>query len=195
MMVEDSRALMEFASRAVRYDAASGKLFWLPKESDDTYAKRWNKRYAGKECGLTDKDGYRRLSIKMTGKEFRIPVHRLIWFIEHGEVAKGEIDHINQDASDNRPSNLRDVSCSVNQRNRTRNINNKSGVTGVFWNKHRSKWYAQAQLNGKHRHIGAFDDISQAEAAVKRFHIENGFTDTHGREAARKVREIEDGAV
>ena len=36
-------------------------------------------------------------------------------------------------------------------------------------------------MNGKHYHIGLFEDIAEAEMVARKFRAENGFTETHGR--------------
>lgn len=55
------------------------------------------------------------------------------------------IDHINRDRLDNRRSNLRPCTRSDNQVNRTKQKNNKSGVTGVYYNTRDSVWIARLE--------------------------------------------------
>src|SRR6266550_4589715 len=57
--------------------------------------------------------------------------HRLAWLYVHGEEAKGYIDHINCDQSDNRLVNLREATHRQNLCNRGRNKNNTTGYKGV----------------------------------------------------------------
>lgn len=40
--------------------------------------------------------------------------------------------------------------------------NNKSGVTGVTWDKNRRKWVAQIRFKNKQYHLGRFDDKDEA---------------------------------
>lgn len=181
----DDKTLLELAAKAagmVDYNAESGSMRWRPKGDDQKDAARWNARYAGKECGTVDDKGYRRIFLRFfVGKIFKIRAHRLAWLIVHGKLPDGEIDHINQDKLDNRIANLRDVTKGINQRNRTRNGSNTSGIAGVTWHKQRGKWCAQASVSGKHHHIGLFEDIACAETAVRKFRAERGFTENHGR--------------
>lgn len=179
------RELLELAAKAagmVCYNHKTGSMVWIAKEAGVKDSARWNSRYAGKECGTLDDKGYRRILFRfVVGRTFKIRVHRLAWFIVHGYLPIEEIDHINQDKSDNRIENLRDVPKELNQRNGTRKGNNTSGVPGVTWHKQRGKWCAQASVNGKHYHIGLFEELIEAEAAVRKFRAEHGFTENHGR--------------
>lgn len=197
--MKTDRELLELAAKAagmIRYDKNSGSMTWLEKPSTDKDSARWNARYAGKECGTLDDKGYRRILLRFeTNKTFKIRAHRLAWFIVNGVLPNGEIDHINQDKLDNRISNLRDVTKEVNQRNGTRKSNNTSGVAGVCWHKQRKKWCAQAAGIGekKSKHIGLFDTIEEADAAVRLFRSENGYTANHGRAIVRAAAAIGEG--
>ena len=181
----NDRKLLELAARAagmVCYNQETGSMTWRKKSEQVSDAKRWNSRYAGKECGTIDDKGYRRILFRFgKGPTFKIRAHRLAWFIVYGSMPELEIDHINQCKTDNSIANLRDVKRTVNQRNGTRKGNNTSGVPGVSWHKQRGKWCAQANFDGKHYHIGLFDDLTAAADAARQFRSENGFTNNHGR--------------
>ena len=82
-----------------------------------------------------------------------------------------EVDHINRDKLDNRWSNLRPVSHTLNQRNHGGHQTNTSGVNGVCWHKHRNKWQAHIWVDGKNKHLGYFDCIEEAAAARKQAEI------------------------
>ncbi len=180
----NDRELLELAAKAagmVKYDPETGSMIWKAKQGGKD-AARWNTRYSGKECGTLDDKGYRRVLFRFeAGKTFKIRAHRLAWFITHGVLPVGEIDHINQDKSDNRISNLRDVPKELNQRNGTRKGNNTSGFTGVTWHKQRKKWCAQVNVLGIHYHVGVFEDIEEADRAAREFRAKHGFTENHGR--------------
>lgn len=179
------RELLELAAKAacmVDYNRDTGSMIWRSKDISNPDSPRWNARYAGKECGTIDDKGYRRILFRFSGgAPFRIRAHRLAWFIANGTLPSGEIDHINQDRADNRLANLRDVPKTINQRNGTRKSSNTSGVPGVVWHKQRGKWCAQAYVDGKHHHLGLFEDITEAEIAARQFRAAHGFTETHGR--------------
>ena len=179
------RELLELAAKAaglVRYDPYTGLMTWPRKPDWANDSARWNARYAEKECGTIDDKGYRRILFRFEkDRTFKIRCHRLAWFIVHGVIPTGEIDHINQNKLDNRIANLRDVPKELNQRNGTRKGNNTSGVTGVAWHKQRKKWCAQCNVLGVHYHIGLFDNIDEADKAVREFRAKHGFTENHGR--------------
>jgi len=182
---------LKYISSLVDYDPITGAMLWKERDCSVKDSVRWNSRYAGKEAGTLDDKGYRRILIKsFDGRPRRIRVHQVAWFILSGSAQSGEIDHINQDKLDNRAANLRDVSKSINQRNGTRKANNTSGVTGVTWHKQRGKWCAQASINGKHHHLGLFDDIEEAKSTVEGFRAKHDFTNRHGRAIVRAAAEI-----
>jgi hypothetical protein len=91
--------------------------------------------------------------------------HRLIWAMIHGEFPDGQIDHINGNRSDNRLCNLRVVTQQQNAHNKQKNKRNKSGFTGVCWNKKSSKWQACISVNAVTIYLGVFHTAEQAHAA------------------------------
>jgi len=108
-----------------------------------------------------DRLGY--IKLTLFGVSFR--GHTLAWALHYGHFPKLEIDHINRNTSDNRISNLRDVSRSVNARNKGLKATNKSGFTGVSYNKHVGKWVAQVRLKSKSIIILYTDDKFEAICA------------------------------
>ena len=76
-----------------------------------------------KEC----KRKYR--SIKINGKGYL--AHRLVFLLINNRFPYNQIDHIDHDRLNNHPDNLRDVTSSQNQRNRTLTKCSKSGYIGV----------------------------------------------------------------
>lgn len=163
----------------LRYDAETGTLFWLSRprmfcKSNAQWAA-WNARYAGKEAGRLAQDGYR----KVTVFGARYQAHRLVWLLAHGVWPTGEIDHINGDKTDNRLSNLRDVSHLENQRNQRLKANNTSGFNGVSWDRFAKRWLAYIG-GANRRHVGYFDTPEQAAAARRAAEQGLGFHPNHG---------------
>jgi hypothetical protein len=60
--------------------------------------------------------------------------HRIIWTLFHGEIPENHvIDHVDGDSTNNKIENLRCVTQDVNARNKGKNKNNTSGLTGIFF--------------------------------------------------------------
>jgi len=118
------------------------------------YRKNSGRFSAGDIAGYTNHRGYRKVCVN--GSHFFI--HRIVWKMVYGVDPNGEIDHINRDKTDNRISNLRDVTSEENQKNRK--FSSESGVSGVYFNKPRNRWQARIQL-----HLGFFKTIEGASEA------------------------------
>lgn len=89
-----------------------------------------------------------------------IIMSRLVMGLNYGD--KEEVDHINHDVHDNRKQNLRICNRAENNWNISIRSNNKSGVTGVFWNKSLNKWLAYLVHNKKRYNLGYFTDFNEA---------------------------------
>ena len=90
-----------------------------------------------------------------------ILMHRLIIDENNPEM---QVDHFNRNRKDNRKENLKSVTPQHNNWNRGMNQNNKSGVTGVRWNKKAEKWIAYIMR----KHLGTFNSFEDAVKARKR---------------------------
>ena len=73
------------------------------------------------------------------------------------------IDHVDGDSVNNRIENLREATNQQNAYNQKLRKNSTSGVKGVNWDKDTNKWRVRIQINGKHTHIGSFEDLMLAE--------------------------------
>jgi hypothetical protein len=91
--------------------------------------------------------------------------HVIAFVIVTGTWPVGVVDHRNGDGTDNRWTNLRDVSHAVNVQNvRKARATSQSGMLGVA--RHRNGRYrATIVVGGKQRHLGYFDTPEQAHAA------------------------------
>ena len=133
------------------FDHKDGHLYWKKVVHP-------NKQYlVGQEVGCIHQTGYRHVTWQ--GKVYK--VHRLIYLLEHGYLPK-EIDHINGNRQDNRLENLRDVTRSQNQFNKSMCKNNTSGSRGVSWHKKSSSWVVRVCTNNKSKSIGYFKDLELA---------------------------------
>lgn len=73
-----------------------------------------------------------------------------------GEVPQADIDHINQDRTDNRFCNLRVASRSENKANVGLRSDNVSGYKGISYVKARRLWQATISRDGKAKYLGRF---------------------------------------
>jgi hypothetical protein len=128
----------------------------------------WNKRYAGKKIGqVLNNDGYWTISFVLDKKTRYFLSHRLAWLYVYGTFPDGPLDHVNRNKLDNRISNLREATCSLNSHNTGLNSKNKSGIKGVSWFKTTKKWQALIVWQRKTIFLGTFSNIEDAETAYK----------------------------
>lgn len=162
----------DFLFEYLRYNETKGEFTWI---------KRPNKNiHLHTRAGTKNSAGYRVISL--FGKRYL--EHRLAWFFVHGEMPKHEIDHINQIRDDNRISNLRQVTRSENQRNKTRKDSRVDEV-GIWWCRRRKRYIAEITLNGKKVYQKSFKDIDEAIQQRKAKALELGFHDNHGKTQAQ----------
>lgn len=95
----------------------------------------------------------------------RVRMHRFILGLNTGDPR--QTDHRNRDTLDNRRSNLRIASASQNAANRRRQMNSKTKVKGVHFERDRQKWRARICVNGKYHDLGRFNTLEAASSAYK----------------------------
>ena len=79
------------------------------------------------------------------------------------------IDHANMDGLDNRRANLRLATKGQNEANTPKRKNNTSGFKGVFWDKTKNSWLAQAHLKSGSKYLGRYKDKNAAAQAYDSF--------------------------
>jgi len=131
----------------------------------------------GDVAGVTRKDGYKLIGID----KVQYLSHRLAWLYMYGEFPTDAIDHIDQNPSNNKIDNLRDVTSTKNQRNRKLCKNNTSGVHGVYWHKAGKKWCSKISINDKIIYLGLFVEFHEAVNARKNAEVLYGFHENHGK--------------
>lgn len=152
------------ARQRLSYDPETGMFIWRHREGDDWLVRRHNTRWAGKQAGRRiASSGYRLIRIA----DRCYPAHRLAWLMVYGAWPSDLIDHSNGDRADNRLCNLRAATSSQNLHNSKLRVDNTSGVKGVNWNTKAEKWYARIGLNGRRRSLGYFENLVEAEAAIR----------------------------
>ena len=123
------------------------------------------------------RQGYKLVSLKKDGKWKLLSVHRLVGiaFLENLDN-KPMIDHIDNNPGNNNVKNLRWCSQKDNLANQDKQKNNTSGYKGVAYHKHKNKYQAQININGKIKHLGLFETAEEAsrcyEAKAKVIHKE-----------------------
>jgi hypothetical protein len=138
----------------LNYDLDTGVFTWR-------HSRRGLK--AGAVAGRISGAGYWQLCIDSA----YFYAHRVAWLYVTGEWPKSQIDHIDLDKKNNRFANLRNADRVQNQGNRPMSRHNASGIKGVRWNRHVQKWQARLTDDGRDRHLGHFDNITEASAAYQ----------------------------
>jgi hypothetical protein len=90
---------------------------------------------------LRSAKGYLRICLSRDSKQKNHPVHRLVAFafLDRNED-QTDVDHIDHNKENNMVNNLRWVTSSVNQRNRSLHHNSSSGISGVNFHKGDNSW-------------------------------------------------------
>ena len=141
-----------------------------------------------------DRQGYLRICDWINGRKVWIKAHRLAWLLHTGKCPGDlEINHRNQDKTDNRIQNLEVLPHSDHMRKHPKLKTCTSGVTGVHWHKVHGKWQVEIGINGKPTYIGIFEDFDEAVKCRKAAEKEHGYFPEHGitREEVQKLYEEE----
>nr|DAF78407.1 MAG TPA: homing endonuclease [Caudoviricetes sp.] len=153
-----------------KFSINNGVLVW--SKSDCTRIKK------GDVAGTKRKNGY--IYVNVDGKI--TAAHRIVWEMHNGTIPDGMyIDHINHIRDDNRIENLRLVTKIDNAWNMTKKKNNKSGVTGVSWDRRSKKWRAQITLFKRNIHLGEFNSFDMAVKVRREAEEFYGFHENHGK--------------
>lgn len=110
-----------------------------------------------------DDNGYIRTRFRCDDNKSNklIRMHKIILDYE------GIVDHKNCNKADNRKENLRPATNSQNCTNKGLIVNNTSGVTGVYWEKNKKRWFAEVSVNYKSIRSSYFKDFEDAVQARK----------------------------
>jgi hypothetical protein len=144
------------------YNRHTGELRWKVKLSI--------RAPVGKIAGFKQPSG--RIKVGIWGKEYMM--HRIIWLWMTGKWPEYEIDHVDENQSNNRWNNLREATPSQNHRNRGPQKNNKTGYKGVCFATRAQKFLARIKHQGVGYNLGLFNTAEEAYAAyckaAKRLH-------------------------
>jgi hypothetical protein len=125
-----------------------------PEDAD--FLRRWNWSLNG---------GYVSRGTRRAGKYRRILMHRIVARRSGQKIAGREIDHINRDPLDNRRSNLRAVSKSVNQHNAGARRDSSTGHRGITRRTGRDTLVVRIQVDNKREYIGDYPTLDAAIVA------------------------------
>jgi hypothetical protein len=127
----------------------------------DTGLFRWKfsrpRGQANSVAGSLHSKGY--IDVTINKKHFK--AHRLAWALYYNQDPGGmQIDHIDENKSNNKIINLRLAGHRENGANFGAQKNNKLGVKGINYEK--GKFRARIKRNGKQYHLGCYDTIEEA---------------------------------
>jgi len=167
----------------LNYDFETGKLFWRYRERSKCKTNAawmsFNNRFANKEAFTFShpinkyKTGY------VLNKSHK--AHHIIWCMCYNYWPIKQIDHIDGDRTNNRLTNLREVTHEENMKNKTNYSSSKSGVHGVTFNRVHQKWWVRANINNKRMHLGYYDDFDEAVRVRKAAELQYDYHPNHGR--------------
>lgn len=143
--------------REVFHVDCEGRLYWKCKPRSGVNVSRSR---IGEQITRMG-NGY--FVVGIDGNVYR--VHRIVWALFNDQdPGNFQVDHINGDKTDNRPSNLRLCSNGQNQLNAKIRSNNKSGIKGVHFSplKNGGSWHATY----KGKKLGSFFTKEEAAKAV-----------------------------
>lgn len=163
------------------YNPLTGELTWKPRTSDqiphEAGRNAWNTKYANKPAFTSDDGyGYKTGAINYVNMK----AHRVIWKMVYG-CDPVFIDHEDHNRSNNRLTNLREATRVQNQQNCKKKSTNKSGTTGVWWNKSKQGWDVFIGLNGRKKNLGRFKTEQEAIQARTNAEILYDYHPSHGK--------------
>lgn len=154
---------------------ALARFDYIHNDGSLVYKKRDIKVLAGQIADTPASQNRLQVSFKRT----KFLSHRVIWLLIFG-YWPNEIDHIDHDPSNNRLTNLREVTRKEQQRNHKKRVDNTSGATGVSYHKQSSRWRAYLHEDGKMVSLGLYSNKEDAALARKNAEIKYNFHPNHG---------------
>lgn len=157
------------------YDSITGAWTWKVRDasafqpiarsergtvSAETQCEFWNRLYAGKLAGGPDAKGY----IVIRFGKYQYKAHILAIIYVTGEQPTHMVDHRDEVRSNNAYDNIRIATRAQNSMNIGARANNSLGVKGI--RRRGNKFEARLSANGSTCHLGTFDTVEKAKAAV-----------------------------
>lgn len=188
IVARETRRDPAFLADILDYDPETGALFWKRREARHFSPKAracdiagWNTRHAGREAArILNSKGY----VEVCIHNRRVCAHQVCFALYHGRWPSQSIDHIDGNRTNNRISNLREVSLQENARNMRGRADGRH--FGVYARPDRGDWVARIRCGGRTAHLGVFATESAAIDARKRAERRIGFHENHGRVLAQR---------
>ena len=142
----------------------NGQKFWFDKEDFELIAPyywSYSNNYVVSAIYILDENGNK--------KKKNISLHRFVMGVNDPDLVVDHIVHpsINENKYDNRKSNLRVVTRDKNRYNCHPSKNNKTGHSGVTYNKTTDKWAATIGFKRRNIYLGIYKTKEEAVAARK----------------------------
>lgn len=148
------------------FEYRDGELYWKARPESHFQKpadhKAFMTRMAGKKAGKVGSKGYVHIGMRINGDAVCMSAHRVVWAIHYGRWPEETIDHIDRNRTNNRIENLRDVSMSINLKNRPDATPLPIGVE-IYDGKPR----ASIVIGGIKVGIGNFPSVKSAECAYQ----------------------------
>jgi hypothetical protein len=147
-------------------DFEKGVLTWLARPAHHFNGEGWRKaqheRFAGRPARAHPiKSGHLIVKLRIQGRSYSLPVHRVVLGLHLGRWPEGDADHINGDSADNRLSNLREATRGQNARNSRRKL---KGLKGAYRTRG-GRWFSSYWCGQKLHHLGTFESEREAHEA------------------------------
>ena len=165
----------------VEYNHNTGELIWKHRHYDEVKnfgftsrgCKTFNTKFSGKVISNTANTGYIQIGLYYDGNKYMFTGHRVAWFLYYGTWPT-LVDHIDGDKLNNKITNLRDTSPTMNAYNSATRSDCSSGVTGVSYKIDRKMWKAYYFKDGIQHHLGYFKSKDSAISARKEWELSTG---------------------
>ena len=136
-------------------------------------AKTWHGSRTVRERILTPIFDYHYYQVGLYGKGRckNIKIHTLVWDYFGDKKRNGrklQIDHIDNDKTNNHIDNLQLLSNRENVSKGKLQHPKTSKYTGVHWNKQIKRWIARIQINGIPKHLGCYENEYNAHLCYQR---------------------------
>ncbi len=120
-----------------------------------------SKAKIGSLAGILTEKGY--IDIIVNGHKYK--AHRLAWLYCFGEFPVQQLDHIDNNRSNNSLDNLREASTLENSFNKQISSLNTTGYKGVSIDKRSNRYRAYITINGKQKSLGYYATAAEAGQA------------------------------